>query len=108
MIKPLLHIFRLSLEKGVVPDNLNIVKVTPIFKVVDANDFSNYIQISVLLCFSKMLKRNIYKRTFNHLSKHNVLYRKQFGFQQGLSTKHAVNGTKYSRMDHVKFVEGSL
>ena len=32
----------------------------------------------------------MYKRLFNHLSEHNLLYQKQFGFQQGHSTKHAI------------------
>ena len=32
----------------------------------------------------------MYKRLYNHLSEHNLLYHKQFGFQQGHSTKHAI------------------
>ena len=32
----------------------------------------------------------MYKRLFNYLSEHNLLYQKQFGFQQGQSTEHAV------------------
>ena len=35
----------------------------------------------------------MYKWLFNHLydlSKHNVLYRKQFGFQESLSTEYAI------------------
>ena len=32
----------------------------------------------------------MYKRLFNHLSEHNLLYQKQFGFQQGHSTKHVI------------------
>ena len=30
------------------------------------------------------------KRLFNHLPEHNLLYQKQFGFQQGHSTEHAI------------------
>ena len=33
--KPLLHIFRLSLEEGIFPDDLKTAKVTPIFKAGD-------------------------------------------------------------------------
>ena len=40
--KPLLHIFRLSLEEGIFPDDLKTVKVTPIFKAGDENDFDNH------------------------------------------------------------------
>ena len=32
----------------------------------------------------------MYKRLFNHLSEHNLLNQKQFCFQQGLSTGHAI------------------
>ena len=32
----------------------------------------------------------MYKRLFNHLSEHNLLDHKQFGFQQGHSMKHAI------------------
>ena len=32
----------------------------------------------------------MYKRLYNHLSEYNLLYQKQFGFQQGYSTKHAI------------------
>ena len=88
--KPLLHIFRLSLEEGIFPDDLKAAKVTPIFKAGDENDFGNYWPISVLSCFSKILEKIMYKRLFNHLSEHNVLYQNQFGFQQGHSTEHAI------------------
>ena len=32
----------------------------------------------------------MYKRLSKHLSEHNLLYQKQFGFQQGHSTEHAI------------------
>ena len=50
--KPLLNIFRLSLEDRIFPDNLKAVKVAPIFKAGDKNDFGNYQPISVLSCIS--------------------------------------------------------
>ena len=86
--KPLLHTFRLSLEEGIFLDDLKTAKVTPIFKVGDKNNFVNYRRISTLSSFSKTLEKIMYKRLFNHLSKHDLLYQKQFDFQQGLSTEH--------------------
>ena len=53
--EPLLYLFQLSLEKGVFPDNLKIAKVTPIYKTGDSSDISNYMPISVLPGFSKIL-----------------------------------------------------
>ena len=32
----------------------------------------------------------MYKRPVNHLRKHNLLYQKQFGFQQGHSMEHVI------------------
>ena len=53
----LLHIFSMSLNKGIFPNNLKIAMVTPIFKTGDEESCSNYIPISVLPCFSKILER---------------------------------------------------
>ena len=39
--KPLIHIFRLSLEQRIFPDDLKTATVTPIFKACDENDFGN-------------------------------------------------------------------
>ena len=46
------HIFNISLAKGVFPDKLNIARVTPIFEKGNNTQFP----ISVLHCFSKLLK----------------------------------------------------
>ena len=78
--KPLLHIFRLSLEEGIFPDDLKTAKVTPIFKAGDENNIGNYRPISVLSWFSKIIEKIMYKRLLNHLSEHNLLYQKQSGF----------------------------
>ena len=84
--KPLLHTFRLSLEEGIFSDDLKTAKLTPIFKVGDENNFVNYRPISTLSSFSKTLEKIMCKRLFNHLSQHDLLYQKQFDFQQGHST----------------------
>ena len=88
--KSLLHIFILSLEEEIFPDELKAAKVTPIFKAGDENDFGDYWPISVLTCFSKILETIVYQRFFNYLSEHSLLYQKQFGFQEGHSTEHVI------------------
>ena len=72
------------------PRRLKDSQSYPIFKVGNENDFGNYRPIPVLSCFSKILEKIMYKRLYNHLSEHNLLYQKQFGFQQGHSTEHAI------------------
>ena len=89
LCEPLTYLFQLSLEKGVFPDDLKIVKVTPIYKAGDNSDISNYRPISVLPCFSKILERLMYNRLYKYL-KENILYEKQFGFQCGHSTNDAI------------------
>ena len=46
--KPLLHVFNLSIVKGIFPDDLKIACVTPVFQGGDEKDLRNYRPISVL------------------------------------------------------------
>ena len=58
--KPFLHIFNLSIVKGIFPDNLKIARVTPVFKGGDEKDLGNYRPISFLSCFTKILETIMY------------------------------------------------
>ena len=87
---PLKHIFDLSFENGIFPDSLKIAKVTPVYKSGDNSSLSNYRPISVLPCFSKILERIMYRRLYSYLQENKILYSKQFGFQTGHSTDHAI------------------
>ena len=68
LLKPLIHIFNLSVEKGIFPDDLKIARVIPIFKAGDESEIGNYRPISVLSCFSKILERIMYNRIFRYLT----------------------------------------
>ena len=81
IMTPLLHIFNLSLTKGIFPSELKIAKVIPLFKSGDSSLFSNYRPVSVLPLFSKMLERIMYKRLLSFVNKHKILYYYQFGFR---------------------------
>ena len=76
----LFHIFKVSIKQGIFPDRLKIAKVTPIFKSGAKDNVSNYRPISILPVFSKVLKRIMYNRVYNHLDCKGLLYEKQFGF----------------------------
>ena len=41
------HLFNLSIEKGIFPDDLKITKVTPIYNEDDKSNLGNYSPISV-------------------------------------------------------------
>ena len=90
LCEPLKYLFNLSIEKGVLPDGLETARVTPIYKGEGSSDVSNYRPISVLPCFSKILERIMNNRLYKYLIENNTLYSKQFGFQNGHSTDHAV------------------
>ena len=90
LCEPLKYLFNLSIVKGIFPDDLKIAKVTPIYKADNSSNISNYRPISVLPCFSKMLERIMYNRLQKYLKDQNILYDKQFGFQAGHSTEHAI------------------
>ena len=88
LCEPLIYLFQVSLEKGVFPDDLEIAKVTSIYKASDSSYVSNYRPISVLPCFSRILERLIYNRLCKYET--NILYEKQFDFQSGYSTNDAI------------------
>ena len=50
---PLTHIINLSIIHGIVPDELKIARVVPVFKSADKALFSNYRPISVLPCWNR-------------------------------------------------------
>ena len=58
------HVFNLSIDTGVFPDQLKIARVSPVYKAGDSSDLSNYRPVSVLPCFSKIPERIIYNQLF--------------------------------------------
>ena len=87
---PLFNVFQSSIQEGIFPDKLKIAKVTPIFKTGDSTLLGNYRPLSVLPVFSKILERIMYNRVYTFLTKNNLLFSRQFGFQKSTSTEHAI------------------
>jgi len=59
-----------SFEYGIVPDQLKIARVCPMFKSGDQTDFTNYRPISVLPAFSKIFEELVHTRLMTYLEKH--------------------------------------
>ena len=74
LLKPLMAIFNLSLQNGCFPEELEIARVTPIYKADYVNEIGNYRPISVLPCFSKILERKMYNRLFKCLRTNEILW----------------------------------
>ncbi len=79
-----------SLETGCVPTNMKLAKIIPIYKSKSKTDFSNYRPISLLPASSKILERVVHQRLYSFCSKHNTLFKNQFGFRSDHSTTNAI------------------
>ena len=66
--EPLTHIINLSIYHGIVPDEMKIACVIPVFKSDDQSLFTNYRPVSV-----KFLERIIYNRLVHYLQSFNIL-----------------------------------
>ena len=84
------YLFHSSLQSGIFPDLLKITIVSPVFKIGDTVEISNYRPISVLPCFSKILERIMCNRLCKCLTDQKILHPQQFGFQKGHSIEHAI------------------
>ena len=82
------RLFNETITKGVFPDNLKLVDVTPVFKKDDPFNKKNYRPVSVLPTISKicekLMQRQINNYIINHLSLYLCGYRKGYNTQQAL------------------------
>ena len=64
-LTPLVHMINTSITTGIVPINIKIARVTPVFKVDDRTEMSNYRPIFILPLFSKIWEIVMFERTIN-------------------------------------------
>lgn len=89
ILKPLTHIFNLSVSSGIFPAAWKVALVIPIHKNGDKSNPGNYRPISLLPLFSKLLEKLVNKRLVSFLNKYNIIPDRQFGFRRGKSTEDA-------------------
>ena len=77
-----------SLATGIVPLQLKIAKIVPVFKSGNTAVMDNYRPIALLSNFSKILEKVVCLRLYSFLDSNNILSGSQFGFRQGHSTTH--------------------
>ena len=90
VISPLASIINLSITSGIVPKQLKIARVIPLYKSGEQDIFTNYRPVSVLPAFSKILERVMYNRVLKFLNKNNILSDNQYGFRKHHSTSYAL------------------
>ena len=79
---PLTHIINQSFTSGIVPGNMKIAKIIPIFKSGNQEIMNNYRPISLLPAFSKLLEKLVCKRLTSFLESYKILYKHQYGFRK--------------------------
>jgi hypothetical protein len=90
ILKPLQHIFNVSIETGIFPDKYKIAKIKPIYKKGIRTDPNNYRPISLLSNCSKLLEKCIKKRLVTFLEQTCFFSDNQYGFRAGRSTSDAI------------------
>ena len=91
IIIPMTKIINKSLATGIVPEEMKLAKIVPIYKSKDSTYFINYRPISLLPSMSKVLEKVIYKRLYSYISVNKILYQSQYGFRSNHSTTYAVS-----------------
>ena len=90
IIFPITSIINLSITSGIVPNQLKIARVIPLFKSGEQDIFTNYRPVSVLPAFSKILERVMYNRLLRFFNAFKILYDNQYGFRKHHSTAYAL------------------
>ena len=82
---PVFLIWKESFESEVIPEDMKIQSITPIFKKGDKSDPGNYRPISLTSHLIKIFERVIRKKLVCHLESNSILSNKQHGFRKGRS-----------------------
>ena len=86
----LTYVLNLSINSGIVPARMKLVRVVPLYKSGDKRSLSNYRLVSVLPGFSKFLEKAVYNRLIRFFDKYEILYNNQYGFRKKRSTSLAL------------------
>ncbi|KAL7630974.1 UNVERIFIED_CONTAM: hypothetical protein RMT77_018738 [Armadillidium vulgare] len=90
-ISPLLAILHnTSLEIGHFPEELKIVRVTPVPKSIDTYVPNNFRPISILHTFGKLFEKLVHTQLINNFSANELLSQTQFGFTKNRNTEAAL------------------
>jgi hypothetical protein len=89
--EPLSIIINKSIFNGIVPDDIKLAKIIPIYKSKEKENMTNYRPVSLLTSFSKLLEKVVHKRTYNFLQLNNLFDESQYGFRKNHSTVNAIS-----------------
>ena len=86
LAKPITYLVNLSISTGIVPNELKLAKVKPLYKKNSKKDIGNYRPVSILCIISKILEKSVYTQLEKHLVDNGLLYQFQSGFRSSYST----------------------
>ena len=93
LARPLQKLINMSIRSGIVPSQLKVAKIIPLYKGVDSGSrhyFTNYRPISMLSTLSKVLEKVVEYQLRQHFSQNFLFYNAQYGFRPNRSTSHAL------------------
>ena len=90
IIQPITHIVNRSFVMGIVPNQLKIAKVIPVYKASNQDELKNYRPISLLPAFSKIFEKIMFQKMMSYLNSKDILYKHQYGFRAKHSTVHPI------------------
>ena len=79
-----------SISKNIFPDALKEAYVTPIYKKGDPMEAENYRPISVIPTLAKNFERLLFQKMLEHVEKHEIINKNQFGFLKRESSNDTV------------------
>ena len=83
---PVMKIWQLSLDSGIMPESTLLAFITPILKSVDRSVPANYRPVSLTNHLTKIFERVIRKEIVHHLEVNNLMNKTQHGFRERHST----------------------
>ena len=85
LVKPLTHLFNLSLRSGAVPQDWREANVTPLHKKGSKFQVNNYRPVSLTSVVGKIVEGIVKQRLVSHLEEHSLIKDSQHGFLRGRS-----------------------
>ena len=89
-IEPLTCLINRSFTEGILPTELKLARVVPIYKSGDSAILSNCRPISILSFFAKIYEKLLYKYLHDFLDANTTMYKCQYGFCEKHSTQQAI------------------
>ena len=79
---PLEIIFNKSMTEGIVPHQLKVAHIVPIFKGNGKHELIDFRPISLLNCLSKVSEKIMHMRVYKFINKKNLFSNTQYSFRE--------------------------